>query len=171
LEGLAIFICSKVYGGKKSAAEGIDLEFEKDNTKYIVSVKSGPNWGNSSQVQRLKDNFRKAKQILRQNISQNIVAVNGCCYGRDNKEDKGDYFKYCGQKFWELISGNSELYIDIIKPIGYKAREENENFKKEYAKIINKFTLEFCQDYCINGEINWEKIVKLNSSATGFFGK
>ncbi|MHB8174419.1 MAG: PmeII family type II restriction endonuclease, partial [Nitrospirota bacterium] len=21
--------------------------------------------------------------------------MNGCCYGRDNKPDKGDYFKYC----------------------------------------------------------------------------
>ena len=47
LEELAIFICSKVYGGKKSSAEGIDLEFSKDNISYIVSIKSGPNWGNS----------------------------------------------------------------------------------------------------------------------------
>src|SRR2546426_11922563 len=28
LEELAIFICSKAYGGIKSSAEGIDLEFE-----------------------------------------------------------------------------------------------------------------------------------------------
>ena len=48
LEELAIFICSQVYGGQKSAAEGIDLEFEKDSIRYIVSIKSGPNWGNSS---------------------------------------------------------------------------------------------------------------------------
>ena len=50
LEGLAVFISSQVYGGRKSAAEGIDLEFEKDSIRYIVSIKSGPNWGNSSQV-------------------------------------------------------------------------------------------------------------------------
>lgn len=31
LEGLAIFICGKVYGGFKSQLIGIDLEFEKDN--------------------------------------------------------------------------------------------------------------------------------------------
>ena len=47
LEQLAIFICRKVYGGKKSAAEGIDLEFQKNNIKYIVTIKSGPNWANS----------------------------------------------------------------------------------------------------------------------------
>ena len=46
LEQLALFICTKVYGGSKSSAEGIDLEFEKDSIRYIVSIKSGPNWGN-----------------------------------------------------------------------------------------------------------------------------
>ena len=29
----------------KSAAQGIDLEFVNHNTHYIVSIKSGPNWG------------------------------------------------------------------------------------------------------------------------------
>ncbi len=38
LEGLAIFICEKVYGGAKSAAEGIDLEFIKNQVKYIVAI-------------------------------------------------------------------------------------------------------------------------------------
>ena len=47
LEGLSIFINEKIYGGRKSAAEGIDLEFENKDIKYIVSIKSGPNWGNS----------------------------------------------------------------------------------------------------------------------------
>ena len=36
IEGLAIFICSKVFNAKKSELTGIDLEFEKDNIKYIV---------------------------------------------------------------------------------------------------------------------------------------
>ena len=106
LEELAIFISSHVYGGQKSSAEGIDLEFQKDSIRYIVSIKSGPNWGNSSQVAKLRDNFRKAKRILGTNVSlTNVVAVNGCCYGRDRKPDKGDYLKLCGQKFWAFISG------------------------------------------------------------------
>ena len=29
---------------------GIDLEFDKDGVRYIVTIKSGPNWGNSSQI-------------------------------------------------------------------------------------------------------------------------
>jgi len=45
LEGLAIYINEKVYGGKKSGILGIDLEFDKDGVRYIVNIKSGPNWG------------------------------------------------------------------------------------------------------------------------------
>ena len=59
LEGLAIFINSKVYGGWKSSAQGIDLEFDKDGTRYILAIKSGPNWGNSSQIRKMKEDFKK----------------------------------------------------------------------------------------------------------------
>ena len=79
LEELARFICHSVYGGQKSAAEGIDLELVKDSIRYIITIKSGPSWGNSSQISRMKDNFRKAKRILKTNslTPQHIVAING----------------------------------------------------------------------------------------------
>lgn len=164
LEALAIFICGKVYGGAKSAAEGIDLEFVKDEVKYIVAIKSGPNWGNSSQIARMKDNFTRAKRVLGTNTSRtNIVAVNGCCYGKDNNPDKGEYLKYCGQVFWEFISNISDLYTDIIEPLGFKAKEKNEEFEEQYAILINKFTAEFSKDFCPEGVIEWKKLIELNS--------
>lgn len=164
LESLAIFISNKVYAGTKSSAEGIDLEFVKNKVKYIVSIKSGPNWGNSGQIAKMIDNFKRAKRVLGTNTSKmNIVPVNGCCYGRDNSPDKGDYLKYCGQMFWEFISGDSDLYTEIIEPLGYKAKEKNTEFEKQYAVLINKFTVEFSKEFCPNGEINWKKIVELNS--------
>ncbi len=168
LEELAIFICSQVYGGQKSAAEGIDLEFERDTIRYIVSIKSGPNWGNSSQVAKLRDNFRKAKRILRTNTaSKNVVAVNGCCYGKDRKPDKGEYLKLCGQQFWQFISGDPQLYTDIIEPLGYQAEERNDQFLRAYAQVINKFTLEFIGKFCdAEGNMLWEEIVKYNSEET-----
>jgi len=49
LEDLAIFIVGKTCGGHKSTAQGVDLEFMNVGVHYVVSVKSGPNWGNSSQ--------------------------------------------------------------------------------------------------------------------------
>ncbi|HLB32029.1 MAG TPA: PmeII family type II restriction endonuclease [Patescibacteria group bacterium] len=163
IEGLAIFVCDKVYGAKKSELTGIDLEFEKDGVMYIIEIKAGWNWGNSSQIRQLKINFESAKKLLLAKTDKKIVAVNGCCFGKDNKPDKGGYLKLCGQRFWELISGNEKLYLDIIEPIGYKAREKNEEFMENYAQTINKFTLEFSQKFCDNGKINWEKLVKYNS--------
>lgn len=167
LEKLAIFINGKVYGGEKSCAEGIDLEFSNNGNRYIVSIKSGPNWGNSSQIQKMKDNFKKAAKILRTtggNVG-NIVAVNGCCYGIDKSPDKGDYFKYCGQKFWELMSGDAELYTRIIEPLGHNAKERNDEFNGEYAKLTNTLVKNFVDKYCKDGKIDWELLVEYNSKA------
>ncbi|MFA6440368.1 MAG: PmeII family type II restriction endonuclease, partial [Bacteriovoracaceae bacterium] len=77
----------------------------------------------------------------------------------------GDYFKYCGQKFWEFISGNPQLYIDIIEPLGHKSKERNEDFVKAYSQMVNKFTKQFIDVFCKDdGSIDWENIVKMNSS-------
>lgn len=165
LEGLAIFINSKVYGGRKSGITGIDLEFDNENVRYIVTIKSGPNWGNSSQIGKMRSDFKTAQKALRTSNSQlNIIAVNGCCYGRDNKPDKGDYFKYCGQRFWEFISGDRDLYIKIIEPLGHQAKERNDDFIQSYSQMINKFTKEFADTFCLdNGSIDWDKLVRFNS--------
>jgi hypothetical protein len=165
LEELAVFICNRVYEGRKSSSEGIDLEFSKNEIHYIISIKSGPNWGNSRQIARMKDDFKRAKRILGTNVSsQKVIAVNGCCYGKDKRPDKGEYLKLCGQRFWEFISGNENLYTDIIEPLGHKAKEKNERFSEEYAKVINRFTREFATEYCDpDGSILWEKLVKFNS--------
>jgi hypothetical protein len=165
LEGLAIFINQKVYGGRKSGIPNIDLEFDKDGTRYIVTVKSDPNWGNSSQISKMTADFKTAKKTLRTgNSGLNIVSINGCCYGYDSNPDKGDYFKYCGQEFWSFISGNENLYIEIIEPLGHRARERNEEFQKSYAQTVNRFVKQFANEFCAdNGAIEWAKLVQFNS--------
>lgn len=167
LEGLAIFINKSVYSGRKSGIPGIDLEFDKNTTRYIVTIKSGPNWGNSSQIKKMKSDFVAAQKTLRTSNSKiNIMAVNGCCYGKDKNPDKGNYFKYCGQDFWEFISGDKDLYTKIIEPLGHQAKERNDDFLKSYSQMINKFTREFANNFCLeNGSIDWEKLVRFNSAA------
>lgn len=167
LEGLAIFINNKVYDGRKSGITGIDLEFDKNGVRNIITIKSGPNWGNSSQIAKMISDFKTAKKTLRTSNSQLvIVAVNGCCYGKDKNPDKGDYFKYCGQQFWEFISGENSLYTEIIEPLGHKARENNDDFVKSYSLMINKFTKEFANMFCRNnGEIDWDNLVRFNSES------
>jgi hypothetical protein len=165
LEGLAIFINQKVYNGWKSGITGIDMEFDYHNTRYIVTIKSGPKWGNSSQIAKMGSDFKAAKKTLRtSNSNLHIVCVNGCCYGKDHRPDKGDYFKYCGQRFWKFIGGTESLYTEIIEPLGYEANEHNNTFLEQYGAKLNLFTKEFTDDFCDgNGYINWEKLVQFNS--------
>jgi hypothetical protein len=165
LEGLAIFINQKVYSGWKSGIKGIDLEFDKDSIRYIVSIKSGPNWGNSSQIEKMINSFNTAKKTLRTSNSRlNIIGINGCCYGKENNPDKGSYYKYCGQVFWEFIGGNENIYTDIIEPLGHKAKERNDDYMIKYSQMVNLFTKEFIELFCDNhGNIDWNKLVKFNS--------
>lgn len=162
LEELALFVCKLSFAGHKSSTEGIDLEFERDGIRYLVSIKSGPNWGNSSQIKQMVRNFERISKILPKGIK--FEFIEGCCYGRCGVQRKGFYSKYCGKYFWELISGIDTLFTDIIEPIGYKAKEKNEKYLREYEKLINRLSAEFMNDFCWkDGAINWEKLVSFVS--------
>ena len=167
LEGVAVFVCGKVCGGEKpltSYLEGIDLLFERDNRLYIVEIKSGPHWGNSSQIKKMLLNFERAREILSVRYpNRDIVAVNGCSYGTEANlvQRGGAYLKLCGLQFWEFISGNDRLYTDIIEPLGHQAQQKNREFEEAYSMIVNRFTLEFGTEFCLpNGMINWQKLVR-----------
>ncbi len=166
LEELAIFVNQQAYGGRKSGITGIDLEFDHGGTRYIVTIKSGPNWGNSGQVAKMVSDFGSAMKTLRTSGSQlSIVAVNGCCYGRDNHPDKGAYLKYCGQRFWEFISGEPDLYTEIIEPLGRKAKQRHEDFEEARANRVNLLTADFTKLFCnARGEIDWKRLVRFNSA-------
>ncbi|MEZ0361294.1 MAG: PmeII family type II restriction endonuclease [Hydrogenobacter sp.] len=166
LEDLAIFVCSKAFGGVKSSAQGIDLEFERDGKRYFVSVKSGPNWGNSGQIREMVMNFKKIWSRLPSAERHRSVFVEGCCYGRCGVQVKENfYYKYCGKDFWELISGIETLYVDIVEPIGRQAREKSEKYLEEYKNLLNRITGEFIRLFCEeNGSVNWEKVLKYTST-------
>jgi len=77
---------------------------------------------------------------------------------------KAGYLKVVGQNFWYLISEDKDLYTDIIEPIGYRAKERNEAFDAERAKVMNRFTRQFIDQFCDPvGAIDWEKLVEFNS--------
>lgn len=166
LEGLAIFVAEKTTGGMKSASQGVDLEFMNEGVHYVVSIKSGLNWGNSSQHKKLGDDLRNAVIRLRQNPRINAQAVLGICYGKTRTihVNNGGYLKVVGQNFWTFISGNFTLYTDIIEPLGYKAKEHNEKYQQELARVTNILTKSFIEKFCDeNGDIDWEGVVQQNS--------
>lgn len=170
LERLAIFINDSVYKGRKAGIEGIDLDFDKDGHRYLVSIKSGPNWGNDSQVKKMIDQFDSARKRLATSGGKgSIICVNGCCYGKSREQSeyksKGNYYKKCGKRFWELISGEPDLYLQLIQPLGYKARERNNEFSSSYGNLKNRLSREFLTEFCNeDGSIDWEKLLRFNSS-------
>ena len=164
LEELAIFISERTCGGRKSPATGIDLEFENEGTRYLVSIKSGPNWGNNAQHRRQEQDFQAAVRVLRQSRRNvNIEPVLGICYGKVRTSHLRGYLKVVGQNFWCLISGEKKLYTDIIEPIGYRAKQHNNAFLKQKDKVVNLFTQQFLDEFCEEGAINWKKLVEFNS--------
>ncbi|MCL5035064.1 MAG: cytosolic protein [Bacteroidetes bacterium] len=164
LEELAIFIAHKTLNGRKSPGTGIDLEFTKNEVVYLVSIKSGGNWGNKSQKDALRDRFRKAVQVLKQSRSvKTVQPMLAFCYGRSKTKDNGEYLRICGQEFWYFISGNTHLYTDIIEPLGHQAKQHNQHYEEELATVINKFTANFSKEFCEDGRIDWNKLVHFNS--------
>lgn len=164
LEGLAIYVAKESYGGYKSSADGIDLEMDKDGYHYVVSIKSGPKWCNSTSLRKQMENFRKAKRVYHSSGNKiPCYAIEGCCYGREHSEND-DRTKICGQEFWEFISGSKTLFTDIVEPLGTNAKEKNEAYQEEYDAMITKFIVQFANKFCNkNGSIIWEKVLDLNS--------
>ena len=166
LEGLARFVALETLDVFPDQHPGIDLEFVKDDSYYIVQIKSGPNWGNKDQLAELRQNFEYAAlQVAERNPGMDIVTVNGCCYGRDTRPQKRGYIKICGQEFWELISNDDELYTRIIEPIGHDAKRRSEQFEVDYVAVINRFSLEFSLNFCDEASlIDWPKLVRYTSA-------
>jgi hypothetical protein len=165
LEGVALFVANTLYDGYKPAElEGIDLLFERDNRIYIVEIKSGPHWGNSSQIKKMIQNFEVARNKLSPHYpDREIVAVNGCCYGRERQSRKknGAYWKLCGQDFWRFLSDNDRLYLDIIEPLGSQAQQRNQEFAEAYAALVNELTVKFTAEFCTPSYlIDWEKLLR-----------
>ncbi|HEX5705950.1 MAG TPA: PmeII family type II restriction endonuclease, partial [Pyrinomonadaceae bacterium] len=163
-----IFVSHTLYGGFKSDLKSVDLEFEREQVYHIVGIKSGTSWGNADQVNRMRDNFKSARGVLRERgVRGEIVAVNGCIYGKDanpfkaHSDPQKQYYKYAGQAFWHFISGDDDLYREIIVPIDEEARQKDEAFKKAYAAKVNELTQEFTANFMTpESQIDWIKLIE-----------
>ena len=182
LEGVAVFVASNVFHARKpdkNEMRGIDLVIEKSSNVYIVEIKSGPNWGNSDQVQRMLANFKNSTKMLQpQYPCSTIVPINGCMYGKERSprktgtiksagpDERLQYWKICGQDFWYFISDNEYLYTDIIKPLGFRAKQRNSEFTEEYDNFVNRLVREFLNTYCNeDGSVAWQRLTQFVSQS------
>jgi Type II restriction endonuclease EcoO109I len=164
LERLAVYICEKNFEGfkpKEGEFRSIDLIFNRQNKTYIVGIKSGNKWGNSDSITMMINNLKKTS--LEKYIDQEVILVSGICYGQSKITNCKTYIKYQGQAFWEFVSGQKDFYLQIIKPIGEAVKNRDIDFMQEYSKKLNQMTKEILVDFCLNGNLDWQKIVEFNS--------
>lgn len=161
LEGLAVFVSAECGGGQKSPANGIDIDLTRNSVRYLISVKSGKNWGNSSQYKALRQHFSDAVKVLKQSKhTGEIQPTLGICYGHSKSINNGNYLRISGQSFWHLLSDDRTLYTDIIEPLGYDAQKHEDAFTEQRSNALNRMTREFVIKYCDDaGAIDWKNLV------------
>jgi hypothetical protein len=168
LEEFAIYVSQNVDSGFKSEGlKSVDLEFSRGEIYYMVGIKSGTKWANSDQLAAMKNHFKDNREILRQRgILKQVVAVNGCMYGidakplKENKDPDKVYYRYAGQDFWHFISGDENLYQEIIVPIDKEAKKKDEAFKAAYVAKVNQMTHDFTNNFMTHdNQIDWVKLV------------
>jgi len=163
LKKLAIFVCTATNKAKKFSIKGVDLEFEKDGKVYLLIIVSPNSLINSPQLNNIEKVFQNAKVILKRKTDKPIKTFLGYYFGSFTNDKKDLYETISGQSFWKLVSGSSKFYQDIIEPLKQSINKKNENLLNEYYRSINIFATQFSNEFCVNGVINWKKIVQLNS--------
>lgn len=166
--GAAFFepVALAVAKGSQATQVGMDAVIETDSTYTVLQIKSGPNWGNADQQRKLRQNFEDARtEFLAKNIQKEFRALLGQCYGRTKGEpnDKRIHSIRSGQAFWEEITGDSDFYLKLLNLMEDYPIRHRPDFQKEWSKAVNRFTKEFLEHFDNDGEIDWDKIAKLNS--------
>lgn len=166
IKDTAIFINNLVFGGWKSDLTGIDLEFCRDGLHYIVVINSAPDADNNNSIMKIYNDILIAQRLLKNSYPDVITQpAIGCYFGNEQNPDQGKYYKFCGQKFWEFISGEQYLYKHIFKVFRHNTKEEFTEYIVSYSKLINNFTKEFVNDFCNkDGSIDWDRLVEFNSA-------
>jgi len=162
---LALFVANQTFGGYKSSAHGVNFEFLDGGVHYLVSMRSGPEWGSSSQQAELAQDLKEAVSHTKESSpTTKVRPVLGICYGKAKTSKVNGYLRVEGQNFWYLISKHRGLYTEIVELMESKARKHDGAFLQERGRALNRFTKLFLDEFCTNsGAINWTKLVEFNS--------
>jgi len=158
-------VVKSVSGGQISPSEGVDVSIETERSYKAIAVKSGPSVFNAQSKGKQNQDFQSLQARLRR-LQKHFEAIVGYGYGRKISEpnNKKIFRELAGQAFWEELTGDAEFYKKIIIAMKNKPLEHKEKYNQERDKAKNIFTREFLNKYCYdNGEIDWEKILEVNS--------
>lgn len=155
--------------GTAAGGAGVDVVVETDDEYTVISVKSGPNWGNSSQMSKIQQDFMTARNVFaNKKLKKHFRALLGHCYGRKNSEpdNKRLYYVRSGQLFWEELTGDPDFYLEIIRLMGKYPDDQKDAYDDAWIRAIHRFTKEILNDFATEKlYIDWEKLLKYNSGS------
>ena len=160
LDDIAVAICKHARGGRKSGIKGIDLEYEREGTRVIMQVKSGPNWSNSSSRPKQEEQFRAAIKTLRQNSQVEWVdCIEGCAYGPSIIQDRSFYRIMIGNCFWEEISGWDGTAHAVMGILTEHASDGLQDDRRAAGDRMAKY-LSDARVYS-GGQLHWDRLLDL----------
>jgi len=163
-EKCAEIACRHGKNGRKSGIEGIDIGYsEGAGKRVLIQVKSGKNWGNSSQKKQLKQNFERASRVLKQGGSvKDVRCIEGISYGRKERKHLGSHERIVGAHFWQEISGWEGLYSGLMAAVGKHAGNGLQDAKSDTVEKVVEFMKE---KNLVDREdrINWENLISFLS--------
>lgn len=167
-EACAEIACRHGRNGLKSGIEGIDLEYsEGPRQRVLIQVKSGKNWGNSSQKKRLKQNFETATKVLKQGGSiRDVRCIEGISYGKRESKHLGSHELIVGADFWEDISGWDELYFFLLDIVGKHSSNGLQDAKKEAVEKVMQFMRD--KDLLEENKVSWDGLILYLSEPDSF---
>lgn len=161
-------IAKAVSGGVVSPSEGVDIAIETTDRYKAISVKSGPNPFNSSQVKRQSDEFESLRRRLSK-LRKQFDPILGHSYGKKQTlSTKAKVYRdVSGQKFWVELTGDPQFYIKLIALMEESViRKHRQEYQTAYQKAVNVYVREFTVDFCqADGTIDWAKLLRFNSGA------
>ncbi len=160
LEDIVVAMCRHAKGGRKSSTAGIDLEYDAGNIRTIVSVKSGPKWGNSDQRKRMVAHFQTASRVLRQGGRAEPRCIEGICYGPSGISHLATHDRVVGHDFWEEVAGWREGGRIVLNIVGQHGGNGLADVRDTARREVVAY-LERTGAATPSGHINWERFFDL----------
>ncbi len=146
-------------------AAGIDIAITEASSYSAISVKSGKNIFNAQSSKGQSSEF-EALQARLKKLGKQFLPYIGYGYGRKAAPKKATVVdRVAGEKFWNLLTGEQDFYLRIADAIGVHSIGHGAVYRKAFDHKCNSLVKEFCADFvAADGTIQWNKIVKFNSS-------
>jgi hypothetical protein len=163
-EKIARFILKVRIPGARKPPQFFDCQLYADGFLTFFELKSGSNWGNSSQWDSLR---RRFTELQRNHAPQPVRLILGIAYGKSSKgileHYDGKIIEIRGQEFWHYITDEPDFYIELGKRLASGSKAYNSSLILKRNTTINRLISE-AEEFCFpNGQLDTELILRMNS--------